>query len=172
MGFCAASVRFGAGVQWAELHHKLMQVGSAVDVSNERCRSQEYVGSGDSENFSPFVSVERSQIGEHRLGWAIRCRLECLKHRVRVMDRLRASQTTTEGKELDSLHRTPPCERLRGRTTSFDHRACGRAIPTETGFSIVVQFRTSEDPNRRCGSPDSTESNDAPLVADKMARKS
>jgi len=81
---------------------------------------------------------------------------------VRVMDRLRASPTTTEGKELDSLHRMPPCERLHGRTTSFDHRACGRAIPTETGFSIVVQFRKSEDPNRRCDSPDSTESNDAP----------
>jgi hypothetical protein len=77
-----------------------------------------------------------------------------------------ASQTTTEGKELDSLHTTPPCERLHGRTTSFDHRACGRATPTETDFSIVVQFRTSEDPNRRCDSPDSTESNDAPQTVD------
>jgi hypothetical protein len=48
----------------------------------------------------------------------------------------------------------PPYERLHGRTTSFDHRASGRAIPTETDFSIVVQFRKSEDPNRRCDSPD------------------
>jgi hypothetical protein len=30
---------------------------------------------------------------------------------VRVMDRLRASPTTTGGKELESLHRMPPCEK-------------------------------------------------------------